>query len=231
MKLMSSLITVCLALPCSCFAANEALIGTAQRFLERQIKDYLQQSRLNGRWQITFTPIDSRLSAKSCEKPLSTSLESRAPIGRLTVKVRCEMPAWTLLLPAQVSVWQPVLAARYPLKRGQQVHEADFTWVERDIGALPQGWLSDSRLLQGQQLTRRLSTGQLLLSSQLKAAQLIAPGEPVQILSQSDGIRVQMKGEALSAGSLGQLIRVRNLSSGRVLRARVVAQGQVEAQG
>jgi len=68
----------------------------------------------------------------------------------------------------------------------------------------------------------------LLLSSHLKAAQLIAAGEQVQILSQSGSIRVQMSGEALSGGSLGQQIRVRNLTSGRVLRARVVAPGLVQ---
>jgi len=231
MKLMLSLIGLCFTLSSSALAANKAVIGTACDFLERQVKDYLQQNALNGRWQVEFAPIDSRLSDKPCEKPLLPSLESRAPIGRLSVRVRCPLPAWTLLLPAKVSVWQQVLAARYPLKRGQRIEQADVTWVERDIGALPQGWISDSRLLQGQQLTRRLSAGQLLLSSQLKAAQLIAAGEPVQILSQNGGIRVQMQGEALSGGGLGQLIRVRNLSSGRVLRARVAAPGQVEAQG
>jgi len=67
------------------------------------------------------------------------------------------------------------------------------------------------------------------MHSQLKAAQLIAPGEQVQILSRSGGIFVQMAGEALSGGSLGQQIRVRNLASGRVLRVRVIARGQVEA--
>jgi len=50
----------------------------------------------------------------------------------------------------------------------------------------------------------------------------------VQILSQSEGFRVQMSGEALSGGHLGQQIRVRNLTSGKVLRARVVAPGIVE---
>jgi len=231
MKLMLSLIGLCLALCSPVLAANKAVIGTARGFLERQVKDYLQQNGLNGRWQVEFAPMDSRLSHKPCEKALLASLESRAPIGRLSVRVHCEAPAWTLLLPAKVSVWQRVLAARYPLKRGQRVEQTDVTWVERDIGALPQGWISDSRLLQGQQLTRSISGGQLLLSSQLKAAQLVAAGEPVQILSQNGGIRVQMQGEALSGGGLGQLIRVRNLSSGRVLRARVTAPGQVKAQG
>jgi len=226
---MPLFISLCLALYSPCFAANEAVIGSARAFLEQQVKDYWQQMPPGGRWQIEFAPLDARLAAKSCEKPLITSLEGRAALGRLSVRVRCPEPAWTLLLPARVSVWQRVLAARHPLKRGHWLSAADVTWTERDIGSLPPGWLTELDAVQGQQLTRSVGAGQLLMHSQLKAAQLIAPGEQVQILSRSGGIFVQMAGEALSGGSLGQQIRVRNLASGRVLRVRVIARGQVEA--
>jgi len=231
MKLIPLFFSLWLALSSSCFAANEAVIGSARAFLEQQVKDYLQQMPLNGHWQVEFAPLDVRLAVKSCKKPLMTSLESRVPLGRLSVRVRCAEPAWTLLLPARVSVWQRVLAARHPLKRGHRLSTADVTWVLRDIGSLPPGWLAEPGAVQGQQLTRSLGAGQLLMHSQLKAAQLIAQGEQVQILSRSAGIFVQMAGEALSGGSLGQQIRVRNLTSGRVLRARVMARGRVEAGG
>ncbi|KXU36144.1 hypothetical protein AXE65_05705 [Ventosimonas gracilis] len=231
MKLISPLIGLWLTLPFSCFAANEAVIGNARVFLEQQVKDYLQQMSLSGRWQIEFAPIDARLSAKSCKKPLMSSLEGRVPLGRLSVRVRCTEPAWTLLLPARVQLWQRVLVARHPLKRGHWLSAEDVTWVLRDIGSLPPGWLTEFDALQGQQLTRSVSAGQLLMHTQLKAALLIAAGEQVQILSGSGGIRVQMAGEALSGGSLGQQIRVRNLTSGRTLRARVIARGQVEVDG
>jgi len=41
-------------------------------------------------------------------------------------------------------------------------------------------------------------------------------------------IQVKMPGEALSAGSVGEQIRVRNLNSKRVVKARVTGPGQVE---
>jgi|GEM_PF-1344678 len=237
MKPMSSLVcrklrrfgcAVCLALPCPALAANEKVIGSARTFLEHQVQNYLQQNQLDGRWQIEFSPLPAPLALKSCTKSLRASLEGRTPIGRLSVRVHCTEPAWTLLLPARVSLWQRVLAARHPLKRGQKVNEADLTWVERDMGVLGHGGLTELSQVQNQQLTRSIGAGQVLLNSHLKAAQLIAVGEQVEILSQGAGIRVRMKGEALSSGSFGQQIRVRNLSSGRVLHAQVLAPGLVE---
>jgi len=229
MKLTSLLAGfVWLALPLPGFTADAAVIGSARAFLERNGKKYLQQNHLHGRLQIEFFTSGSRLPGKPCPQPPALSLEGRAPIGRLNVRVRCTATGWTLLLPAQVSIWQQVLAARHPLKRGQTLSEEDVIWLERDIGVLPHGWLSDIARIQGQQLKRSLGAGQLLLYSQLKEAPLIAAGDQVQIFSQSTGFRVQMSGEALSAGRLGQQIRVRNLSSGRVLRARVTARAQVE---
>jgi len=212
-------------------AIYDEVIGTALRFLESNTEQYLQQNHLDGRKQIEFAPLDSRLPLKTCQKPLEPSLVgSTLTIGRVTVRVRCISPAWTLLLSARVSVYQRVLAAAHPLKRGQRVNEADLTWVERDIGVLGQGgWLTDIKQVQGQQLTRPIGTGKALLSTQLKPRQLIAPGDFVRIVSRGDGIYVQISGEALSGGSLGQQIRVRNLSSGRVLRARIIASALVEA--
>ena len=48
------------------------------------------------------------------------------------------------------------------------------------------------------------------------------------ISARSGTIQVRMPGEALSNGTLGQQIQVRNLGSRRVIKARVVGQGQVE---
>ncbi|MCY1454933.1 flagella basal body P-ring formation protein FlgA [compost metagenome] len=57
---------------------------------------------------------------------------------------------------------------------------------------------------------------------------MVSKGDQVVISAMSPAINVRMPGEALSNGAPGEQIRVRNLSSGRVVKARVKGPGQVQ---
>lgn len=50
----------------------------------------------------------------------------------------------------------------------------------------------------------------------------------MRILARHEGIEVQAAGEALDGGAQDARIRVRNLSSGRIIQARVLEAGVVE---
>jgi flagella basal body P-ring formation protein FlgA len=69
----------------------EQLIGVTQGFLEFTVEDYLATSQTQGRYEIEVKQLDPRLRMPHCDKDLTASLESPAqPIGRVTVKLRCE---------------------------------------------------------------------------------------------------------------------------------------------
>ena len=53
-------------------------------------------------------------------------------------------------------------------------------------------------------------------------------GDHVIISARSGTLSVKMPGEALSDGGLSEQIRVKNLNSNRIIKARVTAPGQVE---
>ncbi|VEB41976.1 flagellar basal body P-ring biosynthesis protein FlgA [Chromobacterium violaceum] len=52
-------------------------------------------------------------------------------------------------------------------------------------------------------------------------------GDAVSIVARQDGIEVTSAGEALANGRQGEVIRVRNTSSNKIINARVSAQGEV----
>jgi flagella basal body P-ring formation protein FlgA len=56
---------------------------------------------------------------------------------------------------------------------------------------------------------------------------LVKAGEPVVIEVVSGGIRVEALGRARQSGSLGDMIRVENVDSRKIIYARVVAAGVV----
>lgn len=209
----------------------EVLIGSTEGFLEYQVEHYLARSNSNARPVIRVPSLDPRLRLPLCDLPLEQSLEQPAvPVGRVTVRVSCPGSApWSVFVPAQVSLLQEVLALRQPLKRDSIISAGDLQKVEQDIGGLKRGYLTEPEQAIGKKLLRAMNHGQILTPSQLSDPESVKRGEQVVISARSGGIEVRVQGEALAGGSLGQQISVRNLSSRRIIRARITGPGQVQA--
>ncbi|MGF0242277.1 flagellar basal body P-ring formation chaperone FlgA [Rhodococcus sp. IEGM1300] len=206
------------------------LIGVTQGFLEFTVEDYLATSQTEGRYEIQVNQLDPRLRMPMCDKELTASLESPAvPLGRVTVKVRCEGSSpWTVFVPAQVRLFRDIVTTTRPLRRTGIVEPDDVTLRERDISLISQGYLTSLDQAIGQKLTRPMVADQVITLVNIEQAEVISKGDQVVITARSGTLSVRMPGEALSNGGLREQIRVKNLNSNRVIKAQVIAPGQVE---
>jgi flagella basal body P-ring formation protein FlgA len=206
------------------------LIGVTQGFLEFTVEDYLATSQTEGRYEIEVNRLDPRMHMPMCDKELTATLESPAtPIGRVTVKVRCDSSSpWTVFVPAQVRLFRDVVTTTRPLKRAGIIEPADVMLRERDISLINQGYFTSLDQAIGQKLTRPTVADQVLTLVHLEQAEVISKGDQVVITARSGTLSVRMPGEALSNGGLREQIRVKNLNSQRVIKAQVIAPGQVE---
>ncbi|MCU1715789.1 flagellar basal body P-ring formation chaperone FlgA [Pseudomonas sp. 5P_3.1_Bac2] len=206
------------------------LIGAGETFLEQAVTEFLQRSDIDGRHEVQINRLDPRLRLPLCPQPLTTTLENpKEPLGRVTLRVRCEGDApWTVFVPGQVKLYRQVVIAARPLKRDSLLTEQDIVMAERDVGLLNQGYLSAAEQAVGKKLTRPLQPNQVLGPIHVQLAEAIRKGDHVVISARSGTINVRMPGEALSDGVPGKQISVRNLRSGRVIRAQVTGPGQVE---
>jgi flagella basal body P-ring formation protein FlgA len=208
----------------------DMLIGVTQGFLEFTVEDYLATSQTEGRYEIQVNKLDPRLRMPMCDKELTATLESPAkPLGRVTVKVRCEGSSpWTVFVPAQVRLFRDVVTTTRPLRRADIVEPADVILRERDISLITQGYLTSADQAIGQRLTRPMVADQVVTLVNLEQTEVIRKGDQVVITARSGTLSVRMPGEALSNGGMSEQIRVKNLNSRRVIKAQVTAPGQVE---
>ena len=208
----------------------DLLIGVTQGFLEFTVEDYLATTQTLGRYEIQVNQLDPRLRMPMCDKELTATQESPAqPIGRVTVRVRCDGASpWTVFVPAQVKLFRDVVVVARPLKRTAIIAFEDVALRERDISQINQGYLTSLDQAIGQKLTRPVVTDQVLTLVHLEQAEVIRKGDQVVISASSGALNVKMPGEALSNGGMSEQIRVKNLNSNRVIKARVTAPGQVE---
>lgn len=208
----------------------DQLIDATRQFLEGAVIEYLRNSQIAARHEVEVSRLDPRLRLAHCDTPLVTRLETPAqPIGRTTVRVSCEgATPWSIFVPAQVRLFREVLVARRPLSRNGTLEMADVMLAERDVSQLNQGYLTEMEQAVGSRLNRSVQADQVLTPTTISVAATVRKGDHVVISAQGSSINVRMPGEAMSDGALGEQIRVKNQRSGRIIKARVVAPGQVE---
>jgi len=75
---------------------------------------------------------------------------------------------------------------------------------------------------------RNIRAGQVLTPNLVKARKLVLRGQHITIIAHSGSLNLRTKGKALMDGQQGQTIKVSNLSSKKLIYARVVSAGIVE---
>ena len=203
----------------STMSHSKQLIDVTEQFLEGSVVDYLSRTDIQARHEVKVSRLDPRLRLNQCDQPLTASLTSTsAPIGRVTVRVSCQGSSpWSVFVPAQVRLYRHVIVASKSLLRDTVLSESDVSIAERDVSNLSQGYL-----------TRPVLPDQVIAPNQIELAKAVRKGDHVVITARSGTISVRMPGEAMADGVPGKQIPVKNRRSGRTVKARVVAPGQVE---
>jgi len=179
---------------------------------------------------VEIPALDPRLHLAACDAPLSAFTPPGTRRGANgSVGVRCAGPQpWKIYVSVRVSSRDRVLVANRALPRDAVLTAADLTLVERDVGTLSQGYLSDAAELDGMRLRRPIAAGAVLTSAMLAAVPLVSRGQQVTLEAQTGGVHIRMGGEALAEAALGQRVRVKNLSSERVVEGVVRSDEVVE---
>lgn len=174
--------------------------------------------------------LDSRLRLSHCEEPLEAfQPPGGKTLGNITVGVRCSgSKSWSLYVPVKVSIYDRVVAAARPLTRGEVVQAGDVKMVERDLAQLQSGYFSDPEEVAGMEVTRTIAMDAALTNYLVKEPLQVRRGQRVSLIANIGGLEVRMAGEALADGANGARIKVRNLSSKRVVDGTVISASAIQ---
>lgn len=177
--------------------------------------------------------LDPRLRLPRCDAALAARFtRERASGTARSVEVRCEgAKPWNLYVPVTITRYDSVIVATRPLARGTLITAADVSVERREVGAASGSYLSDTARAVGMRVARRLQAGQVLTAAAVERPRVVRRGDQVTLSSQTRGIEVRVRGEALEDGARGETINVLNLRSERVIQGTVMQAGEVRVNG
>jgi flagella basal body P-ring formation protein FlgA len=181
------------------------------------------------RYFISAAAPDPRLQLARCARPLQAALVPAAQVrDRNMVQVRCTAPvAWMVQLIVTVGSEADVLVTRSPLARGAQPAQADFSIERRRLAGPPGDRIGSLAQLHGLRLRRSIAAGTVLTSDALEPQPVVRRGETVTLVAESAGFEVRESGRALSDAAPGDVVRIQNVNSLKIVEGRADEAGIV----
>ena len=178
--------------------------------------------------KLSTVSLDPRLRLAACARKLDTFANApRGSQSRLTVRVSCPSPAWTLNVPVEMRRSHPVLVLRRAVGRGETLTAADVTVNHRELAGLSSPFVARPEDLAGRLTRRPLPEGTALTADSLSTALLIKRGQQVTLVAQSSGFEVRAPGKAMADAAANQRVRVQNLNSLKIIEGTAETEGVV----
>jgi flagella basal body P-ring formation protein FlgA len=131
-------------------------------------------------------------------------------------------------MPLRITHIQGVLFSKVPLQRGSLPRMGNFEIREVDVLKNHANSVPASAKLSGFQIDTNLKPGNPLKWNLLSKTTLIQKGEVVNVFASGNGIYVTMKGVALEDGVRDSMVRIKNISSQKEFRAKVLDANSVK---
>lgn len=175
--------------------------------------------------EATAAPLDNRIEASDCPTGLSAFSASRSGSAtNITVLVKCEAEGWRIYVPVKLTMQIPAVVAVVPLGRGQIISEEQISLNMVNVLRLRQQTFTSTSQIIGAKIKRNVSLGDIIDSNDIC---IVCRNDAVTIKAVNSGMSITTQGVALSDGSYGDQIRVKNTKSNRIVDAQVSGIGEV----
>ena len=155
----------------------------------------------------------------SCNKPLKWQITIRTNANS-TPKIHSKKKI------NKISNSIKLITLRNNLKKGEviQKHDLKFDYKTNSVG---NGFFESFDKLVGRKINQNLSKGQVIKIRHLEENFMVSEGQSIIIFSDLYGINVRMQGNALENGHFNELIKVKNISSGKIVQGRVINEKKI----
>ncbi|MGJ8692807.1 MAG: flagellar basal body P-ring formation chaperone FlgA [Thalassotalea sp.] len=198
--------------------------------VESLAKNHLEEKYLSGQKSdekitISEPKLDPRIQIKDCDSELTVNILENQNSRNINVKISCDAPSlWQIYLPIKIETQLPVLIVTTNLNKGS-ILDRENTDIEYISEYKIRGeTLTSFDGILGAKLTRNLQKGNAIYSKNIC---LVCKGDKVNIIATSTTFQIKTEGSALTSGTIGEQVRIKNTRSGKIITGQVKALNKV----
>jgi flagella basal body P-ring formation protein FlgA len=191
-------------------SATPTFLQEAEQYLKQQLAiDY------DGEVRVTNFGFDAN-SVKTCQSEMTYSIQDYKHLSsRIVVQASCTAPQWLTYFPFKAEILKKVVLANRALSKGTVLQESDVSVQKRNILPLNHGYYENTSEVVGLETNTAIRTGAFLKPESLISPILINKGDLVTIKAQNNG-------------ALGDLVKVKNSSSTKIVEGKVISRGAIQ---
>lgn len=129
----------------------------------------------------------------------------------------------------EIKRYQKVPVLNQPLKVGDVVTPEMLVFEKRELVNMRNTFMS-LESLEGMQAVRFLNAGQVVQFGDVKKETVLKKGQMVKAVFGSSSFEVAISAEAQEGGSVGDVVKIKNLDSQKVFAAKIVERGVVRIE-
>ncbi len=202
------------------------------RRIETEMLDALTRQGVTGRLSLVLDQPGLRLDLPSDAEPtLSIANLSHDPAnGRFTALIVAPATGTPLAkasISGRVVAMTEIPVLRRRVEPGEVIRTEDIEWSDSRADRLGRNVIIDPENLVGMSPRRPIRPGDAVLASELRAPVVVAKNSLITIRLETARMSLSAQGRALEPGSSGDVIRVMNTKSNKIINAAVIDSGTV----
>jgi flagella basal body P-ring formation protein FlgA len=165
-------------------------------------------------WQDRVT-VEIALPAEITQLPPCAVAQPELPAGqrlwgRISIPLRCLAPnPWQIHVPVVVRRFGRFVVSARPLRHRDPLAADDLQVTEGELTTLPDDLIRTPDEAVGKILRVSVAAGQPLRAGWLAAPTVIRNGQPVTVIQEGEGFRIETEGYAMNSAAVGEGVRVR----------------------
>lgn len=193
--------------------------------LERKIKNHITKTCGECDIQIQISSVPMNVTA-DWELDLNVDLTKTSMMIPIHSLNQPDKKGWVV---GEIKRYQQVPVLNRSVKTGDVI-TSDLITVEKRLLTNPREVIVSAVQMMGMQAARFLNAGQTIAYADLKKEQVMKKGQMVKAVAGRSNFEVSISAQVEEAGAIGDVIKVRNLDSQKVVAARVIDKGIVRIE-
>ena len=196
-----------------------------------QIGSFLDERGDMRRREIQFFHSFNDMTVPDGQAVIEVTLPGRINyMGLTSIAIKCKVDGRVykaLNFTVRVNIYDVVLTAAHDLMYDKAISESDFRQEEVIIDGRGD-YIKDFSVIKSLVPTRIIRAGSPVTLNLFRSPMVIQTNQPVRLRIRYHGVEASAKGIAMTRGRVGDMIRVKNESSGKIITGKVIDEQTVE---